>query len=81
MELNKGSFQVKYNTTQVKTTKYTASTKRKVLIPSASLIDPLRLLSPVVIAHKIFLQKKWQEKCQCDEILPAHLQQERDKLF
>jgi len=69
-------FQVTNNTTQVQPTNSTASTKRKVLATTASIFDPLRLLSPAVIAYKIFLQKLWQDKLQCDELLPAQLQQE-----
>jgi len=43
---------------------------------TASIFEPLRLLSPAVIAYKILLQKLWQDKLQCDELLPAHLQKE-----
>jgi len=45
-------FQVKSNTTQVQPTDFTASTKRKVLATTASIYDPLGLLSPAVIAYK-----------------------------
>ena len=58
----------------------TASTKRKVLATTASIFDPLGLLSPAVIAYKIFLQKLWQDKLQWDELLPVHLQQEWNQL-
>jgi len=44
----------------------TASTKRKVLAIAASIFDPLGLLSPAVIAYKMFLQKLWQDKLQWD---------------
>jgi hypothetical protein len=54
--------QVKSSLTQMQTTDFTASTKRKVLAIIASIFDPLGLLSPAVIAYKIFLQKLWQEK-------------------
>jgi len=47
----------------------------------ASIFDPLGLLSPAVIAYKIFLQKLWQDKLQWDELLPAHLQQEWNQLL
>jgi len=60
----------------VQPTDSTASAKRKVLATTASIFDPLGLLSPAVIAFKIFLQKLWQDKLQWDELLPAHLQQE-----
>ena len=73
------NFQVKNNTTQVQPTNFTASTKRKVLATTESIFDPLGLLSPAVIAYKIFLQKLWQDKLQWDELLPAHLQQEIHK--
>jgi hypothetical protein len=58
----------------------TDGTKRKVLAITASIFDPLGLLSPAVIAYKIFLQKLWQDKLQWDEVLPAHLQQEWNQL-
>jgi len=73
--------QVKNNTTQVKPTNSTASTKRMVLATTASIFDPLGLLSPAAIAYKIFLQKLWQDKLQWDELLPAHLQQEWNQLL
>jgi len=73
--------QVKNNTTQVQPTDSTASTKRRVLATTASIFDPLRLLSPAVIACKTLLQKLWQDKLQWDELLPAHLQQEWNQLL
>jgi len=73
--------QVKNTTTQVQPTNSTASTKRKVLATTASILDPLGLLNPAVIAYKIFLQKLWQDKLQWDELLPAHLQQEWNHLL
>jgi len=75
------NFQVKNNTAQVQKTNSTASTKRRVLATTASIFDPLGLLSPAVIAYKIFLQKLWQDRLQCDELLPAHLQQEWNQLL
>jgi len=74
-------FQVKNNTTQVQQTNFTASTKRKVLATTASIFDPHGLLSPAVIAYKIFLQKVWQDKLLCDEVLPANLKQEWNQLL
>jgi len=65
----------------VQKTNSTASTKRRVLATTASIFDPLGLLSPAVIAYKIFLQKLWQDRLQCDELLPAHLQQEWNQLL
>ena len=50
--------------------------KCMVLATKASTFDPLGLLSPAVIAYKIFLQKLWQDNLQWDELLPSHLQQE-----
>jgi hypothetical protein len=55
------------------------STKRKVLA-TAVIFDPLGLLSPAVIAYKIFLQKLWQDQMQWDEPLPTHFQQEWNQL-
>ena len=76
----KDQLQVKNSITQVQLTDSTASTKRKVLATTASIFDPLGLLSPAVIAYKIFLQKLWQDKLQWDELLPVHLQQEWNHL-
>jgi len=59
--------QVKSNFTQKQPTDSTASTKRKVLATTASIFDPLGLLSPAVIAYKIFLQKLWQDKLEWDD--------------
>jgi hypothetical protein len=56
--------QVKNNISHVKPTDFTASTKRKVLATTAPIFDPLGLLSPAVIANKIFLQSQWQDKLQ-----------------
>ena len=50
------------------------------LATTASIFDPLGLLSPAVIAYKIFLQKLWQDKLQWDELLPTSLQQEWNQL-
>jgi len=69
------------NTIQVQLTDSTVSTKRRVTATRASIFDPLGLLSPAVIAYKIFLQKLWQDKLQWDELLPAHLQQEWNQLL
>jgi hypothetical protein len=54
--------QVKNNFTQGQITDSTASTKRKVLATTASIFDPLRLLSTPVIVYRIFLQRLWQDK-------------------
>jgi len=75
------NFQVMNNTTQVQQTNSTASTNRRVLATTASIFDPLGLLSPAVIAYKIFLQKLWQDRLQWDELLPAQLQQEWNQLL
>jgi len=72
--------QVKNNTTQVQPIDSTMSTKRKVLAITASIFDPLGLLTPAVIAYKIFLQGLWQDKLQWGELLPTHLQQRWNKL-
>jgi len=58
--------QIKNNTTQMQQTNSTASTKRQVLATTASIFDPLGLLSPAVIAYNIFLQILWQGKLQCN---------------
>jgi len=58
-----------------------ASTKRNVLARIASIFDPLGLLSPIVIAHKTFLQKLWQDNLLWDEQLQQHRQEEWDHLL
>jgi hypothetical protein len=45
-----------------------------VLLTTASIFDPLGLLTPAVIAHNIYLQKLWHEK-PWDELFPAQLQE------
>ena len=67
MESKKDQLQVKNSITQVQLTDFTASTKRKVLATTASIFDPLGLLSQAGIAYKIFLQKLWQDKLQWNE--------------
>ena len=74
-------FQVKNIITEVEPTGSTASTKRKVLATTASIFDPLGLLSPAVIVYKIFLQKLWQDNLKWDEPLPSHLQEKWNQLF
>jgi hypothetical protein len=69
------NLQVRSSLTQRQPTDF-EPTKRKVLAITASIFDPLGLLSPTVIAYKIFLQKLWQDKLQWDDLLFAHLQQE-----
>jgi hypothetical protein len=72
---------VRSSLTQNQHTDSNEFTKRKVLAITASIFDPLGLMSPAVIAHKIFLQKLWQDKLQWDDLLPAHLQQEWNQLL
>jgi hypothetical protein len=62
-------------------TNFKECSKRKVLAITASIFDSLGLLSPAVIAYKIFLQKWWQDKLQWDKLLPTHLQQEWNQLL
>jgi hypothetical protein len=62
-------------------TNSTECTKRKVLAITVCIFDLLGLLSPAVIAYKIFLQKLWQDKLQWNELLPTHLQQEWNQLL
>lgn len=49
-------------------------TKRIALSTTASIFDPLGLISPVVINFKIFLQRLWQENLKWDEPLSTQLQ-------
>jgi hypothetical protein len=73
--------QVKSSLTQMQTIDSTECTKCKVLAITASIFEPLKLLSPAVIAYKIFLQKLCQDKLQWDELLPTRLQQEWNQLL
>jgi hypothetical protein len=77
---SRDQLQVKRSITKVQETDSTAIKKRKVLATTASVFHPLGLLSPAVIAYNSFQQKLWQDKVQRDEILPVHLQQERNHL-
>ena len=72
---------IQENTTPVQTTSTTASTKRKVLATTASIFDPLGLLSPNIIVYKIFLQNLWQDNLKWDEPLTSHLQEQWNQLF
>ena len=58
----------------------TTSTKRSVLARIASIFDPLGLLSPIVIAHKTFLQKLWQDNLLWDEQCPTQMTRVQDFL-
>ena len=58
-----------------------ASTKRQVLGHIASIFDPLGLLSPSVIAYKVFLQKLWQDNLLWDEQLTDLRQEEWNQLM
>ena len=58
-----------------------ASTKRQVLRHIASIFDPLGLLSPSVIAYKVFLQKLWQDNLLWDEQLTNLRQEEWNQLM
>jgi hypothetical protein len=51
--------QVKSGITHEQAVSVTANTKCKVLATTASIFDPLGLLSPSVIAYKLFLQQLW----------------------
>jgi hypothetical protein len=46
------------------TNRFHSEHKRRVLAITAFIFVPLGLLSPAVIANKIFLQKLWQDKLQ-----------------
>lgn len=58
--------------------KYT--TKRIMLSEVARLFDPTGFLSPVTIVGKIIIQRLWQQKCEWDEQVPTHLQQQWTQL-
>ncbi|EPB78661.1 Pao retrotransposon peptidase [Ancylostoma ceylanicum] len=61
------------NPSQVKSTKWT---KRKVLKETASIFDPLGLVSPVTLIAKLFLQSLWKINIGWDDELPTdqHMQ-------
>ena len=56
-------------------------TKRNVLKRTASLFDPLGLLSPFIIQAKIYLQQAWVEALDWDEELPRKLKNEWKSWF
>jgi hypothetical protein len=58
-----------------------ASTKRTVLAATASIFDPLGLLSPSVILYKMFIQTLWQNKLDWDTQLTDPLQEQWNKLL
>jgi hypothetical protein len=62
--------QVKSNFSKVQLRNSTASTKHKLLATTAAIFDPFGLVSPAVIAYKIFLQKLSQDQMQCDNHFP-----------
>ena len=68
------------NTTQVQPTPQRVHNKR-VLGTTASTFDPLGLLSSVVNAYKIFLQKLWEDKLQWEELLPSHCKKNGTSCF
>ncbi|KAL6724068.1 hypothetical protein ANCDUO_01675 [Ancylostoma duodenale] len=61
------------NPRQVKSTKWT---ERKVLKETASIFDPLGLVSPVTLIAKLFLQSLWKINIGWDDELPTdqHMQ-------
>jgi hypothetical protein len=72
--------QVRNNNASVQSS-YTTSTKRRVLAVTASVFDPLGLLSPTVIMYKMFLQHLWHHKLDWDTKLPTSLQEQWDQLL
>ncbi|XP_077508435.1 uncharacterized protein LOC144119764 [Amblyomma americanum] len=54
----------------------TENTKRGVLQASASVFDPLGLVSPFVIRAKILFQRMWERGIEWDEQLPSDLKAE-----
>ncbi|XP_044745202.1 uncharacterized protein LOC123307065 [Coccinella septempunctata] len=49
-------------------------TKREILRVVMSIFDPLGLVSPILVAGRIFLQNIWRSNITCDERLPRDLQ-------
>lgn len=64
------TFLLNYNPRELQTI-----TKRTVLSETAQLFDPLRLVNPVILKAKVFMQELWQQKMDWDETLPAELQE------
>jgi len=71
--------QVRYNG-PVPPSQPTPHTKRTVLATTASIFDPLGLLSPTVIMYKMFIQTLWQAKLDWDTELPLSLQNKWSQL-
>ncbi|GFW90775.1 integrase catalytic domain-containing protein [Trichonephila clavipes] len=46
-------------------------TKRDVLSTIAKIFDPVGLMAPVISKAKIFLQRLWRSKLECNDLLPA----------
>jgi hypothetical protein len=56
-------------------------TNRKVLATIASIFEPLGLVTPVVIAYRIFMQTLWKVKLQWSDKLPQPLQIQWENVF
>ena len=72
--------QVRNNSSSVQSN-YETSTKRTVLAVTASIFDPLGLLSPTVIMYKMFLQQLWLHKLDWDTQLPTSLREQWNQLL
>lgn len=60
--------------------KYEELTKRELLAAIASIFDPIGWLAPVILKGKLLLKELWKLKLDWDEIVPASIMDEWNKI-